>query len=116
MSNYDALRERLVHDRLVILQQCGVLEANAADLAASHASGDMRRELLAEGDTVSVERSLIAKISEGAQSTLAAIDMALARMDAGTYGSCASCTGEIPVQRLEARPQSVTCVPCASRR
>ena len=40
---------------------------------------------------------------------------ALARMDEGTYGTCAECGEEIPEARLEARPLSVTCVSCAAK-
>jgi DnaK suppressor protein len=44
---------------------------------------------------------------------------ALAAIDAGTYGICVECGGEIPEGRLRALPDSVRCVPCqrlASRR
>ena len=49
---------------------------------------------------------------------LAAIDAALARLDAGTYGSCTSCHQPIPVGRLEALPWAALCIDCqrASRR
>lgn len=44
---------------------------------------------------------------------------ALAAIDAGTYGVCVDCGGEIPEGRLRALPDAVRCVPCqrlASRR
>ena len=49
---------------------------------------------------------------------LAAIDAALARLDAGTYGSCTSCHQPIPEGRLEALPWAALCIDCqrASRR
>lgn len=37
---------------------------------------------------------------------------ALAAIDAGTYGICVDCGGEIPEGRLRALPDSVRCVPC----
>jgi RNA polymerase-binding transcription factor len=43
---------------------------------------------------------------------LAAIDSALARLDDGTYGRCASCHREIPFERLEARPWASLCIDC----
>jgi DnaK suppressor protein len=43
---------------------------------------------------------------------LAAIDAALARLDAGTYGRCASCHREIGAERLEARPWAALCIDC----
>ena len=49
---------------------------------------------------------------------LAAIDAALTRLDAGTYGSCTSCGKPIPEGRLEALPWAALCIDCqkASRR
>jgi DnaK suppressor protein len=50
---------------------------------------------------------------------LAAIDAALARLDNGTYGLCASCHRPIAPERLEARPWAALCIDCqraASRR
>src|ERR1700687_5463369 len=41
--------------------------------------------------------------------TLARIDAALVRLDAGDYGSCASCGGEISETRLRALPFAVRC-------
>src|SRR3954464_12370626 len=43
---------------------------------------------------------------------LEAIDAALARLDAGTYGACARCHGAIPAGRLEALPWAALCIDC----
>ena len=43
---------------------------------------------------------------------LAAIDAALARLDAGTYGRCTSCHNPIAPERLEARPWAALCIDC----
>jgi DnaK suppressor protein len=43
---------------------------------------------------------------------LAAIDAALARLEAGTFGRCTSCGHEIPTERLEARPWAALCIDC----
>ena len=37
-------------------------------------------------------------------------DEALARLDAGTYGTCSVCGKEIPVERLEAVPWTTLCI------
>ena len=42
-----------------------------------------------------------------------AIDAALARIEEGSYGICASCGEAIPQERLEFRPHAVSCVGCA---
>lgn len=50
------------------------------------------------------------------QTTLEEIEAALARIDAGTYGSCVRCGSAIPVERLQMRPFAGACVSCASSR
>ena len=37
---------------------------------------------------------------------------ALRQMQAGTYGICSSCGGEIPEARLQARPEATRCIDC----
>ena len=41
------------------------------------------------------------------------IKAALSKIDAGTYGICASCGNEIARKRLEALPYATTCIDCA---
>jgi DnaK suppressor protein len=38
------------------------------------------------------------------------------RIDAGTYGRCLLCGGDIAIERLEIQPDAVTCVPCTRKR
>jgi DnaK suppressor protein len=48
--------------------------------------------------------------------TLARIDEALLRLDAGKYGSCFNCAGEISEPRLRAVPFAVRCQACEEKR
>ena len=48
--------------------------------------------------------------------TIGDIDAALARIAAGTYGTCVHCGGAIPSERLEFRPSAAGCVGCERRR
>lgn len=41
-----------------------------------------------------------------------AVESALARIDAGTYGRCASCGSEIDLERLRANPTATRCTRC----
>ena len=38
---------------------------------------------------------------------------AFQRMEAGTYGVCTECGGEIPFERLEVFPETPTCTACS---
>lgn len=43
---------------------------------------------------------------------LEAVDAALARVEAGTYGACKSCGKWIGAERLEALPAAALCIDC----
>jgi len=43
---------------------------------------------------------------------LAAVDAALARLDDGTYGTCARCGRPIAPERLDALPWAAHCIDC----
>ena len=46
---------------------------------------------------------------------VAQISAALNRLDAGTYGSCTRCGGQIAPARLEVLPHAAACIECQSR-
>ena len=46
---------------------------------------------------------------------LAAINAALAAIDAGTYGTCASCGQDVGEARLRVQPLALRCIACQSR-
>jgi DnaK suppressor protein len=48
--------------------------------------------------------------------TLTRIEQALVRLDAGQYGSCFECSGEISERRLRALPFAARCQACEERR
>jgi DnaK suppressor protein len=48
--------------------------------------------------------------------TLARIDAALRRLDAGTYGTCGDCDQPIAAERLRALPFAARCRPCEAAR
>jgi RNA polymerase-binding transcription factor DksA len=41
------------------------------------------------------------------------VRLALLRIENGTYGTCAICGDEIPLERLKARPIATRCIKCA---
>ena len=46
------------------------------------------------------------------RSNLRLVDRALAKMDAGTYGTCERCGRPIGAERLEALPWAMLCISC----
>ena len=71
-----------------------------------------REEALAEC-AQSVPDPVAQRRSADLKETIEQIDAALARIDAGTYGTCTKCGTSIPEERLEVRPFSATCVACS---
>ena len=69
----------------------------------------------ADSASATAERSEALALIDSARDRLIEVDAALARMDAGKYGTCVQCGREIPTARLEARPLSIRCVECAAK-
>jgi DnaK suppressor protein len=67
-----------------------------------------------EGHTIAYERQMTAALLDRARARLAELEDAIARLEAGTYGTCEQCGGRIGPERLEARPATTTCIDCAS--
>lgn len=66
-----------------------------------------------DGSTVAFERAQVVSLLRAARAHAAALVDAGARIDAGTYGRCASCGGEIAPERLDALPATLVCIRCA---
>jgi len=65
---------------------------------------------LADTASETYERELSEGLEGDAREQLRQVDDALARLDAGTYGTCSVCGKEIPVERLEAVPWTTLCI------
>lgn len=95
----DRLRHALeaVHHDGSLLEETGDLAIGSGDHLADSASETYMREL-DEG------------LEENADHILGEIEAALARIDEGTYGLCASCGRPIARERLEAVPYATLCI------
>jgi len=67
---------------------------------------------LAETATATLDREIDDTLEENSTRMLAAIDAALARVEANTYGRCETCGDEISAERLEAYPWASLCIEC----
>jgi DnaK suppressor protein len=67
-----------------------------------------------EGATIAFERSQIGALARQARHHLDEIDAAVARLEAGTYGTSERCGTPIGEERLAARPAARTCIRCAA--
>jgi DnaK suppressor protein len=113
MATTAALSTQELAELRTLLQQ--VRAENEADLARARATlADLTANgLLTEPSMREVSTSAEYLIDD-ASGIIARVDAALARMDAGQYGTCTSCGQQIPLNRLRLRPYQPTCVACSS--
>ncbi len=88
----------------------GSLEDETEEVNASLDSDD-----LAETASATLGREIDYTLGENSEQVLADIDAALARIEAGTYGTCTNCSKQISVARLEAHPSASLCIDCARK-
>jgi RNA polymerase-binding transcription factor DksA len=67
-----------------------------------------------EGTTLAFERSQSDALLRQTEQRLKDILAARARLETGTFGTCATCGAPIAHGRLVARPYASTCINCAS--
>lgn len=72
-------------------------------------------EGFADSGQVTAERGEVDALAGSLSDNLAEIEDALAKLDAGTYGSCEDCGNDIAPARLEAMPSARLCITCASK-
>ncbi len=77
-------------------------------------SVDVRDDL--EHSDADIQGDIALSLLQMRTESLARIDEALARLDAGKYGSCFECEKEISERRLRALPFAVRCQACEERR
>jgi DnaK suppressor protein len=85
----------------------GSLEDDTGELVSGSADQHM-----ADTATETVDREIDYTLEESDGRLLAAIDDALTRIDAGTYGICVNCGAQIAPERLEAMPWATLCIDC----
>jgi len=103
-------RERLLQERTQLLQRIAQERGglvSRADMAAEHdvRSLDDRAQAISE-------RNNEFAMNEHETAELGEIDVALERIDAGTYGQCTDCGVSIPPARLNAYPTAKRCIDC----
>ncbi|MFT3797958.1 TraR/DksA family transcriptional regulator [Microbacterium sp.] len=91
------------------------LDADEDAVRADRADATADDEHDPEGSTLSGEWQRLEALRRSVRAERAEVAAALARVDAGTYGTCIACGEPIAPARLEVRPMATMCVGCASR-
>lgn len=98
---------RALHDDLE--RRAAVLRSGA-DLPSGGISFGKR---VGEGTSIAIERFADVAMHDQVMQQLRAVEAALARVEAGSYGQCTVCGQTIAAERLAAIPWAATCVACA---
>jgi DnaK suppressor protein len=103
-AKYPDIRRDLERQRAAILNDVGEVLTHRGDLAAFP---DVSDQASAE-----VDQNFSMRIRDRERKLLKKINEALEQMNAGTYGICERCSGDIPYKRLKARPVTTLCIEC----
>jgi len=109
-------RELLLAERAAAQARVRALRDEVEEIVDASRDSNADDEHDPDGATIAFERAQVDALARAAAGRVEEVDAALARLDAGTYGTCASCGEPIAPGRLEARPTARTCVTCAARR
>jgi DnaK suppressor protein len=104
MGKFDGLKQQLERRRTELSER---LERIKQDLSRAHSSDSEEQAQERENDEV------LTQLSVDVEGELRGVNTALDRMKTHQYGVCASCSAEIPLARLEIKPEAVRCVKCA---
>jgi DnaK suppressor protein len=99
---------RRIAEQIVDLRKSFASIVDAAELTSTDDEHDP------EGATIAYERAQVSALLRQAEEDLAALNLALERVDNGTAHRCESCGGSIALERLLALPTTRLCIHCAS--
>ncbi len=106
MPALEDFRTKLLAQRRELFRQAAKTEEDLLWLET-----DVESEAMERGQTETMVR-LLDRLDERAKREIEAIDLALTRIEAGSYGRCEGCGKDIPAARLEALPAATTCLAC----
>jgi DnaK suppressor protein len=103
-KRYEPIRRELERQRKALLNEAGDSLSHRPEIEAYP---DVSDQASAE-----IDQSFEIRLKERGQKLLKKIDEALERLASKTYGICERCEGEIPFERLRARPVTTLCIEC----
>ena len=105
MGKFEARKQQLLDRRKELGARLTSIEAELD----SHQSKDWE-ELAVERE----EDEVLEGLGDQGLQEVRQIDLALERIEDGTYGICDNCGDDIPLGRLQALPEATRCLNCAN--
>ena len=105
-------KQRLVDERARVQEaldylheeNSGSMEDETQEIQSDNHPGDVA--------TTTLDREIDYTLEENEERVLSAIDVALKRIEDGTFGTCRTCGQQIAIERLEALPYTTQCIDC----
>lgn len=108
----EAVKRRLIEEREGIHEERRRLVEDTSRSMEEAVDEDGNDSHIADSASETLDRGIELSLEDNADHLLAAIDAALGRIDAGTYGLCERCAKQIAQERLEALPWATKCIEC----
>ncbi|MDP2370807.1 TraR/DksA family transcriptional regulator [Rhodoferax sp.] len=106
-------KQQLLDQRAAVVEQLSALRGG--QVGRAQASAEHFNETQDSRAQVNTARELEFALDEHESAELAAVNAALARIEAGTYGQCTDCGVRIPDARLHAAPGAPRCIACQTQ-
>jgi len=113
MVNYGEFYERLKRDKTQIIEKLEQLKTREQLPGERREGSPFGKREEEASEVFELEKRLA--LEQKLRATLAEINHALEKYEAGTYGLCDSCGKPIEYDRLEALPQASLCLSCKAR-
>lgn len=107
MSSTSHFKKQLLEQRAALLRQVARAEDDLRWL-----DSNVEPEMMDEGQEKSLAL-VLTRLDDRGKVEIDAIDRALARIAANSYGTCIGCGRPIPAARLQALPTAERCLTCA---
>jgi DnaK suppressor protein len=115
-TTVDRFQKRLEDERLRLETQVAEYEREIEEARLTESSSDRSPDPgNAEASSMKLEYAKELSIEQNTLDLLRKVEHALARIEAGGYGTCESCGKPIPIERLDILPYSTLCVDCAAK-
>ncbi|MGB4592693.1 MAG: TraR/DksA C4-type zinc finger protein [Coriobacteriia bacterium] len=111
-KSLESLKVALEGERAQLIGEIAEYEREDQETLSDVSGENNYRDHMADQGSATFARELDMTLEDNAREALAAIDAAIARIEAGTYGICKRCGAEIPLQRLEVVPAAEFCISC----
>lgn len=106
-------KDRLLKEKETLRRELDELNEGNLNMLQSDMSGESAHdEHLADSGTATFERERDLTLENNIVDIMTKIDLALAKMEKGTYGICDRCGNDIDPARLKAVPYANLCITC----